>query len=121
MVLQRFPNKASLAMAVHKELGSSQGKKKMSRLKRIILRERADKAAVQAASAADLAAANLVKSKSALDCLQKQLKVTDKPFVRCAHSFLAWMFGMPVSAMLAPLSVAHPAEGLCMSDTWHVR
>ena len=85
MVLQRFPNKASLAMAVHKELGSSQGKKKMSRLKRIILRERADKAAVQAASAADLAAANLVKSKSALDCLQKQLKVTDKPFVGCAH------------------------------------
>ena len=75
LVLQRFPNKASLAMAVHKELGSSQGKKKMSRLKRIILRERADKAAVQAGTAAETAAANLVKSRSALECLQTQLQV----------------------------------------------
>lgn len=80
--MQGFPNKASLAMAVHKELGNSQGKKKMSRLKRIILRERADKAAVQAGTAAEQAAANLVKSKSALECLQKQLQVP----VVCVYS-----------------------------------
>lgn len=75
LALQSFPNKASLAMAVHKELGSGGGKKKMSRLKRIILRERADKAAMQAGTAAEQAAGNLVKSKHALECLQKQLKV----------------------------------------------
>lgn len=75
MWLQRFPNKASLAMAVHKELGGSHTKKKMSRLKRIILRERADKAAAQAGTAAEQAAEGLVKSKSALESLQKQLKV----------------------------------------------
>ena len=74
-LLQRFPNKASLAMAVHKELGGSQSKKKMSRLKRIILRERADKAATQAGAAAEQAAQGLLKSRSALESLQKQLKV----------------------------------------------
>ncbi len=62
-------------MAVHKELGGSHTKKKMSRLKRIILRERADKAAAQAGTAAEQAAEGLVKSKSALESLQKQLKV----------------------------------------------
>lgn len=73
--MQRFPNKASLAMAVHKELGGSHTKKKMSRLKRIILRERADKAASQASTAAELASEGLIKSKSALESLQRQLKV----------------------------------------------
>ena len=62
-------------MAVHKELGGNQSKKKMSRLKRIILRERADKAATQASSAAEQAAEVLTKSKTALESLQKQLKV----------------------------------------------
>ena len=76
MLVQRFPNKASLAMAVHKELGgSSHGKKKTSRLKRIILRERADKASTQAGIAAEQATEGLAKSKSALESLQKQLKV----------------------------------------------
>lgn len=75
-LLQRFPNKQSLAMAVHKELGGSgHNKKKMSRLKRIILRERADKAASQAGTAAEQAAEGLAKSKSALESLQKQLRV----------------------------------------------
>ncbi|DBA81301.1 TPA: Selenocysteine insertion sequence-binding protein 2 [Trebouxia sp. C0005] len=76
--LKRFPNKASLAMAVHKELGGSHTKKKMSRLKRIILRERADKAAAQAGTAAEQAAEGLVKSKSALESLQKQLKEAEE-------------------------------------------
>lgn len=75
-LLQRFPNKASLAMAVHKELGGgSHSKKKTSRLKRIILRERADKAATQAGIAAEQATDGLAKSKTALESLQKQLKV----------------------------------------------
>lgn len=76
--LKTFPNKASLAMAVHKELGGSHTKKKMSRLKRIILRERADKAATQAGTAAEQAAEGLVKSKSALESLQKQLKEAEE-------------------------------------------
>ncbi|DBA75326.1 TPA: Selenocysteine insertion sequence-binding protein 2 [Trebouxia sp. C0004] len=76
--LKRFPNKASLAMAVHKELGGSHTKKKMSRLKRIILRERADKAAAQAGTAAEEAAEGLVKSKNALESLQKQLKEAEE-------------------------------------------
>lgn len=76
MLVQRFPNKASLAMAVHKELGgASHSKKKTSRLKRIILRERADKASTQAGIAAEQAIEGLAKSKSALASLQKQLKV----------------------------------------------
>ena len=63
-------------MAVHKELGGgSHSKKKMSRLKRIILRERADKAATQAGIAAEQAIEGLAKSKTALESLQKQLKV----------------------------------------------
>ena len=62
-------------MAVHKELGSGHSKKKMSRLKRIILRERADKAATQAGTAAEQAVEGLAKSRNALDSLQKQLKV----------------------------------------------
>lgn len=73
--MQRFPNKASLAMAVHKELGGGHNRKKMSRLKRIILRERADKAATQAVTAAEQAVGGLAKSKTALESLQKQLKV----------------------------------------------
>lgn len=47
----------------------------MSRLKRIILRERADKAASQAVTAAEQAVGGLAKSKTALESLQKQLKV----------------------------------------------
>lgn len=80
--MQRFPNKASLAMAVHKELGGSHTKKKMSRLKRIILRERADKAASQASTAAELASEGLIKSKSALESLQRQLKVVTLVFAQ---------------------------------------
>ena len=81
-LLQRFPNKASLAMAVHKELGGgSHSKKKTSRLKRIILRERADKAATQAGIAVEQAIEGLAKSKTALESLQQQLKVALSSFL----------------------------------------
>ena len=71
-------------MSVHKELGgggSGQSRKKMSRLKRIILRERADKAATQAGTAAEQAAEGLIKSKNALESLKTQLKVC----AQCMH------------------------------------
>ena len=88
-LLQRFPNKASLALAVHKELGGSgHSKKKTSRLKRIILRERADKASTQAGIAAEQATEGLAKSRSALESLQKQLKVE-------------WFFSLPVSCFFS--------------------
>lgn len=75
-------------MAVHKELGgASHSKKKTSRLKRIILRERADKASTQAGIAAEQAIEGLAKSKSALASLQKQLKV----------------LALPLSSVISPL------------------
>lgn len=73
-------------MAVHKELGSGHSKKKMSRLKRIILRERADKAATQAGTAAEQAVEGLAKSNNALESLQKQLKVMSLASEECWSS-----------------------------------
>ena len=100
-LLQRFPNKASLAMAVHKELGGgSHSKKKTSRLKRIILRERADKAASQAGIAAEQAIEGLTKSKAALESLQQQLKVALLSALPCLLWSQAGHIAKPLVSML---------------------
>lgn len=57
MPLQAYPTKSELAKAIRGQLGTAAGSKKLSRLKRVILRERSDKAA--AAAAAALEAANV--------------------------------------------------------------
>ena len=106
MLLQRFPNKASLAMAVHKELGGGHNKKKMSRLKRIILRERADKAATQAGTAAEQAVEALAKSKSALQSLQKQLKVIgSRVHVACGSVLLIAQYCCLLDIVVCSLSL----------------
>ena len=110
--MQRFPNKASLAMAVHKELGGSHTKKKTSRLKRIILRERADKAVSQASTAAEQASEGLIKSKSALESLQKQLKVCTLVFVQTAPSASQCFLVQTV------VSVVH--RSACIPKIWYM-
>ncbi len=54
---QAYPTKQELAKAIRGQLGGAAGSKKLSRLKRVILRERSDKAAAAASVAATNAAA----------------------------------------------------------------
>ena len=74
-LVQAYPNKQDLVKAIKGRLRSSSGKKKLSRLKRLILREKTDKA-VEAAEANLLAAqAAARKAESAHVSVSQSLQV----------------------------------------------
>ena len=74
-----MPNKAALAAAVHKRLGGVQKKKRLSRLKRIILRERASKAVEAATATLDAARAHVEQAAVTQGSIQAQLQVCCVP------------------------------------------
>lgn len=73
-LLQAYPTKRALAEAFKGRLFAA-GKKKMSRLKRIILRERAEKAFADATAAADSATAAARVAAALRDDIREQLRV----------------------------------------------
>ncbi len=78
-VFQNVPNKAALAAAVHKRLGGVQKKKRLSRLKRIILRERASKAVEAATATLEAARAHVEQATITQGSIQAQLQVRCVP------------------------------------------
>ena len=73
--MQAYPTKPQLAQAIKGQLGTPSGKKKLSRLKRVILRERTDKAASGAALAAANATAAAEKAETARAAVAESLQV----------------------------------------------
>ena len=74
-----MPYKAALAAAVHKRLGGVQKKKRLSRLKRIILRERASKAVEAATATLEAARAHVEQAAVTQGSIQAQLQVRCVP------------------------------------------
>lgn len=75
---QAFPTKRALAEALKERRVGTTGKKKMSRLKRIILRERANKAVADATAAAEAAATTVQMAHTLRDNIKGQLQVGGK-------------------------------------------
>ena len=74
-VLQAFPTERALAEALRKQKPLLANKKRLSRLKRIILREREDKALVEATDAAARAASAVESARAHRESIQGQLQV----------------------------------------------
>jgi hypothetical protein len=74
-LMQAYPNKQDLVKAIKGRLRSSSGKKKLSRLKRLILREKTDKAVEAAALNAATAAAAARKADAAHSSVFQSLQV----------------------------------------------
>ncbi len=75
VAVQAYPNKQDLAKAIKGRLKSSSGKKKMSRLKRLIVREKTDNAAEAAAQNSEAAAAAASKAQAAHASVSQSLQV----------------------------------------------
>ncbi len=72
---QAYPTKTELAKAIKAKLGTAPGTKKLSRLKRVILRERTDKAATAAVQADTAAKAVAEMAEAARNAVLGSLKV----------------------------------------------
>ena len=73
--MQAYPNKQDLVKAIKGRLRLSSGKKKLSRLKRLILREKTDKAVEAAAANAAAAQAAARKAEAAHVSVSSSLQV----------------------------------------------
>jgi hypothetical protein len=73
--LQAFPTEGALADALRRQKPLLANKKRLSRLKRIILKERSEKALADASEAAGKAAVSLQRAEAAQGSIQEQLKV----------------------------------------------
>lgn len=78
LIVQEFKSRAHFSAAMRGHIASSKNKK-MSRLKRIIVRERADKAVAQASQAASQAAAAAAAAKQAHADLVRDMQVAPVP------------------------------------------
>ena len=74
-LLQAFPTESALADALRRQKPFLANKKRLSRLKRIILKERGEKALVDAREASGKAALSLLRAEAQRDSIQEQLKV----------------------------------------------
>lgn len=86
--LQAFPTERALAEALRKQKPLLANKKRLSRLKRIILREREDKALVEARDAAARAASAVESARAHRESIQEQLKVCTGGILKLPHHFL---------------------------------
>ena len=92
-LLQAFPTQRALAEALRKQKPLLANKKRLSRLKRIILREREDKALVEARDAAARAASAVESARAHRESIQEQLKVCTRGSLKTPHQSLrsaAW-------------------------------
>lgn len=97
---QAYPTKRALAEAFKGRLGGSgEGRRKLSRLKRVILRERADKTAADAKSGAEAAAAAAGAALAFRDSFRLQLKVPGPCLVSCVPVTQDWL--LPSMAAIA--------------------
>ena len=87
-LLQAFPTERALAEALRKQKPLMANKKRLSRLKRIILREREDKALVEARDAAARGASALEAAQAHRESIQEQLKVCTRGSMRLPHHSL---------------------------------
>ena len=87
-VLQAFPTERALAGALRKQKPLLASKKRLSRLKRIIIREREDKALVEATDAAARAASAVESARAHRESIQEQLKVCTRGPLRPPHTSL---------------------------------
>ena len=74
-LLQAFPTESALADALRVQKPLLANKKRLSRLKRIILKERGEKALADAREASVKAASSLQRAKAQRNSIQEQLKV----------------------------------------------
>ena len=75
MLLQAFPTQHALADALRKQKPLQANKKRLSRLKRIILKERGEKTLADATDSAAKAARAVEMAQAQRDNIQAQLKV----------------------------------------------
>ena len=87
-LLQAFPTQRALAEALRKQKPLLANKKRLSRLKRIILREREDKALVEARDAAARAASAVESARAHRESIQEQLKVCTREILKPPHQSL---------------------------------
>lgn len=73
--MQAYPNKQDLVKAIKGRLKSASGKKKLSKLKRLILREKTDKAAEAAVASVAAAVAAASKAEAAHASVSQGLQV----------------------------------------------
>lgn len=92
LFLQAFPTEGALADALRKQKPLLANKKRISRLKRIILKERGDKALIDATEGASRAVSSAERARARRDSIQQQLRVCGQPAeaVRTACCLAGW-------------------------------
>ena len=87
---QAYPNKKELANAIKGRLRTAAGKKKLSPLKKLILRERADKAVDSNKEALAAARSTLQGMEEARASVQATWKVALSHFQYLSHTSIQW-------------------------------